>query len=203
MLPRRTFLQMLSSGALAIMAGCSPRPSGEILPYVVAPEAGQDHQFFATALPYLGMARGMLVESAAGRPIKVDGNPAHPSSLGGSDIYAQAALYDLYDEKRLRAPLRSGRPAAFRQMLDEVKAALGPEGKGLHVLTRTVASPALESALQNLGREVRWHRYDPIWQVSSACQRVCQMRYRLQPGVETLVAFDQDPLGMHPEHLRH
>lgn len=201
-LGRRTFLQMLSGSALALMAGCSPRPRGEILPYVVAPEAGEERQFFATVLPYLGMARGMLVESVAGRPIKIDGNPAHSGSLGGSDIYAQAALYDLFDEKRLRTPLRSGRPAALRQMFDEVKAALGLEGQGLHVLSRTVASPALETALQGLGKQARWHRYEPIWPVSLACERPSHVHYRLQAGLETLVAFDQDPLGMHPEHLR-
>ncbi|ODT57071.1 hypothetical protein ABS71_20735 [bacterium SCN 62-11] len=199
---RRSFLQMLSAGSLAIMAGCSARPSSEILPYVVAPEAGTERQFFATALPYLGMARGMLVESVAGRPIKVDGNPAHPGSFGGSDIYAQSCLFDLYDEKRLRAPLRSGRPASLRQLLQEVKGLLGPEGRGLHVLTRTVASPALESALKGLGPALRRHRYDPILSHSSACQQPSHLRYRLQPGVETLVAFDQDPLGLHPEHLR-
>ncbi|MBX3169533.1 MAG: 4Fe-4S dicluster domain-containing protein [Candidatus Eremiobacteraeota bacterium] len=196
-LGRRTFLQLLSGGALALMAGCSPRPRGELLPYVVAPEAGEEQQIFATALPYLGMARGMLVESVAGRPIKIDGNPSHPASLGGSDIYAQAALFDLFDEKRLRMPLRSGRPAAFRQMLDEVKGWLGAGAEGLHILTRTVASPALQAAISALG--ARWHRYDPIWPVSLACRRPAHLRAPLQP---CLVAFDADPLGMHPEHLR-
>jgi Fe-S-cluster-containing dehydrogenase component len=199
---RRTFLQMLSAGAAAIMAGCAARPSGEILPYVVAPEAGPERQFFATVLPYLGMARGMLVESVAGRPIKVDGNPGHTASSGGSDIYAQASLFDLYDEKRLRTPMRSGRPAALRQMLDEVKRLVGAEGQGLHVLTRTLASPALESALKGLGKQARRYRYDPIRLLSAACERPSHLRYRLQPGVETLVAFDQDLFGLHPEHLR-
>ena len=202
MLPRRDFLQMLSAGALALMAGCSPRPRGEILPAVVAPEAGAEEQTFATVLPYLGMSRGMLVNAAAGRPIKIDGNPRHAASLGGSDIYAQAALFDLYDEKRIRVPTRSGRPAAFKQMLNEVKTLIGPEGQGLHVLSRSLASPALEWALQRLGKAVVRYRYDPIELASRACSRLCHMRYRLQTGLKTLVAFDQDPLGMHPEHLR-
>ncbi|MFN8608926.1 MAG: 4Fe-4S dicluster domain-containing protein [Vulcanimicrobiota bacterium] len=201
-LARRTFLQMLSSGAVALLSGCSPRPSAELEPYVTAPEAGADSQFYASALPYLGMARGVLVESVAGRPVKIDGNPLHPASLGGSDIYMQAALLDLYDPGRSIAPTRSGRPAAFAQLLVEIEKLVGPEGSGLHVLTRSLASPSLQAALTRLGKAVRWHRYDPLWQPSLACPRPCHLGYRLESQVKTLVSFDQDFLGMHPEHLR-
>ena len=39
---------------------------------------------FATASVVGGYASGMLVRHADGRPIKVEGNPAHPASLGAT-----------------------------------------------------------------------------------------------------------------------
>ena len=62
-------------------------------PWVKSPEnvvPGRP-QFYATAMTFGGLATGLLVESHAGRPTKVEGNPDHPASLGSTDIFAQAA----------------------------------------------------------------------------------------------------------------
>ena len=58
--------------------------------------------FFASAVPIDGFACGVLVKSEMGRPIKIEGNPAHPASLGATDIFGQAALLGLYDPDRSR-----------------------------------------------------------------------------------------------------
>jgi hypothetical protein len=39
-----------------------------------------------------------------GRPIKIDGNPRHPASLGATDVFAEAELLSLYDPDRSKAP---------------------------------------------------------------------------------------------------
>ena len=41
--------------------------------------------YFATAMPLDGVALGVLAESYMGRPIKIEGNPQHPASLGATD----------------------------------------------------------------------------------------------------------------------
>lgn len=51
------------------------------------------------AFPY-----GMLVKTVDGRPIKIDGNPAHPVAGGGSNAAMQATLLTLYDPDRLAQP---------------------------------------------------------------------------------------------------
>ena len=64
--------------------------------------------FFATALPLGGAGRGVRVESHEGRPTKVHGNPPHPGSLGATDVFAEAAVLDLFDPTRDLARLRGG-----------------------------------------------------------------------------------------------
>ena len=87
------------------------QPEEEILPYVEQPERlvpGVPLRF-ATALPLNGYARGVLCTSHEGRPIKLEGNPAHPASLGATDVFAEAELMQLYDPDRSRGPRQAGR----------------------------------------------------------------------------------------------
>ena len=49
------------------------------------------------------------MKSEMGRPIKIEGNPAHPASLGATDIFGQAALLGLYDPDRSQLITRGGR----------------------------------------------------------------------------------------------
>ena len=74
------------------IGGCAYQPAESIVPYVQAPEAIVPGKplFFASAVPIDGYACGVLVKSHMGRPINLEGNPAHPASLGAVDIFGQA-----------------------------------------------------------------------------------------------------------------
>jgi len=48
----------------------------------------------------------VIVTSVEGRPIKIDGNPRHPASLGATDVFAEAAVLSLYDPDRSKAVRR-------------------------------------------------------------------------------------------------
>ena len=80
------------------------------MPYVRSPEEllpGVPVRY-ATALSLSGWARGVHAIAVDGRPIKIEGNPVHPGSLGATDVFAEAAILDLYDPDRSRTVTTGG-----------------------------------------------------------------------------------------------
>ena len=168
---RREFLHLMGASlALAGLSACTKQPDEHIVPYSKPPEGvlpGRP-QFFATAVLLNGVATGVLVESHTGRPTKIEGNPQHPGSLGGTDIFAQASVLDLYDPDRGQVVSNARRisswdafTAALKPPLDDQKV---KGGAGLRILTETVTSPTLVSQLQAVLKEypqARWHQYEP------------------------------------------
>src|ERR1041385_5149469 len=103
---RRNFLKMAGvSLALAGLTACTKQQPHEILPYVSQPESliPGEPLFYASAVQLGEFATGVLVKSREGHPIKIEGNPDHPSSRGGSSIWMQASILDLYDPDRSQA----------------------------------------------------------------------------------------------------
>src|SRR5690242_9648327 len=87
-LDRREALALLSSALAIALAGCQ-QPQEEIVPYVDMPEGivpGEPLRF-ATVLPLAGYGRGMHAITIDGRPIKIEGNPRHPYSIGATDLF--------------------------------------------------------------------------------------------------------------------
>ena len=102
-LSRRDALKLMgASAALAGLAACTKLPVQKIVPYVRAPEEIVPGKplFYATVMPQGGIGLGVLAESHMGRPTKIEGNPDHPASLGGTDVFAQASVLTLYDPDR-------------------------------------------------------------------------------------------------------
>ena len=64
-----------------------------------------------------GYASGLLVESHEGRPTKVEGNPAHPQTLGATSSFDQALILGLYDDDRAKQLAPAPRPLAWRTFL--------------------------------------------------------------------------------------
>jgi molybdopterin-containing oxidoreductase family iron-sulfur binding subunit len=160
---------MGSALAMAGLSACS-RPVEKILPYAKNPEELVPGKpwFYATAIPFPFGARGVLVASHMGRPVRIEGNPEHPDSLGASDIFSQSAVLSLYDPDRSQAVTHEGQIDSWQHFsavagarLDEERAT---KGAGLRILTGTVLSPTLAAQLQSFLRafpEAKWHQYDP------------------------------------------
>jgi MoCo/4Fe-4S cofactor protein with predicted Tat translocation signal len=170
-LGRRHFLKLMSASlALAGAGACTRQPTEKIVPYVDIPELIVPGRplYFATSMPLLGVGAGVLAESHMGRPTKLEGNPDHPSSLGGTDVTTQASVLGLYDPDRAQVVNSVGaiRPwSAFVKTLTEAMSRQrDKKGAGLRLLTGAVTSPTLVSLLEDVLKrypEARWHRYEP------------------------------------------
>ena len=100
---RRGFLKLMGASiALAGATACTRQPDELLVPYVRQPEEVVPGKplFFATAMTLGGIGTGLLAESHMGRPTKLEGNPDHPSSLGATDLLAQASILTMYDPDR-------------------------------------------------------------------------------------------------------
>src|SRR5205823_2574089 len=124
---RRQFLMLAGASlALAGLTGCRFLPQKKIVPYVDKPEdlTYNVPLHYATALPLSGVATGVLVSSREGRPIKIEGNPDHPGSLGAADSITQATLLSLYDPDRSQTVLRLGEVSTWEAFLTDARKAL-------------------------------------------------------------------------------
>ena len=167
---RRDVLRLMAaSAAMAGLGACTKLPTEKIVPYVHPPEeivAGRP-LFYASSMPHAGAATGVLVESHMGRPTKIEGNPEHPGSLGGTDVFMQASILDLYDPDRSQTVIHEGRVSTwsdFAAAMGNARTRLAPKGAGLRILTETVISPTLGAQIQKLLSqfpEAKWHQYEP------------------------------------------
>src|SRR3569623_2129388 len=97
---RRDILKLMSASmALAGLSACVKQPLQPIVPYVRQPnEVTLGLPLFVdSAMPFGAYALPVLVESHEGRPTKIEGNPEHPASMGGSCVFSQASILDMYD----------------------------------------------------------------------------------------------------------
>ncbi len=171
---RRRFLKLMAASlALSGLAGGRARGDDRDweVPFVNQPERAQpgaDLSFASLALVD-GYANGILVTTRDGRPFKIEGNPQHPWSRGGTDVLGQASVLGLYDPQRSAAVRFRDRPsswAAFRgAMTGQVAALKADQGRGLSLLTGPLTSPSLLSQIDAMRRifpAMRWHSHTPV-----------------------------------------
>ncbi|HEX2652227.1 MAG TPA: 4Fe-4S ferredoxin, partial [Xanthobacteraceae bacterium] len=214
-LNRRQALGLLAAGITTGLAACS-KPTEEIIPYVSQPErlVPGEALKFATTLSLSGFGRGVIVTSIDGRPIKVEGNPRHPATLGATDVFAEAAVLSLYDPDRSRTILHNGviaSPDALRQAVQaQHQRMLQRKGEGFRLLTGRISSPTLLRQIDDLLQmfpNATWHSYEPT--ENDAEQAGAALAFgtplSIVPQLERariLVNLDADPLGHGPDQLR-
>jgi len=206
-LRRRQFLSLSGAISALVGIGCSiRRPVEKIMPYTEMPAdvtVGVPSHY-ASVLTRRGEALGVVVQSSEGRPTKVEGNPEHPGSAGGTDLQAQAALLDLYDSERARTPTLQGAPRTYAEV-DAVLAELAGQlaasgGAGLRVLSEPSLSPTfvrLRAALAAKLPNAVFHTYAPVSDSNEragtqlAFGRPLLVQHRLA-GAQVIVALDSD-----------
>ena len=169
---RRGFLKLMGSSlALAGMTACTKQPFESIVPYVQQP---QDFipgvpKFYATAFTMGGYGMPLLVTSREFRPIKIEGNDRHPATQGGTDVFAQASLLDLYDPDRSQNVMYLGDISNWNTFVGALQPALAGQkksgGAGIRILAQPFSSPTLADQMQQVQKnfpQAKWHFYSPV-----------------------------------------
>ena len=167
---RRDFMKLM--GASMALAGLGltscRRPQMHMVPFTKSVEWTIPGKFlyYATAMPRRTGAIPLIATTVDGRPIKLEGNPLHPASGGGTDLYAQASLLDLYDPTRSRRFVNQGKEstrADFDSYLEKLHAQIGG-GDGLAFLVEETHSPTrerLRTELEKAFPKLTWCVYEP------------------------------------------
>ncbi len=203
---RRQFLQLMGASiALAGLTACR-RPVEKILPYVRQPEQiiPGIPLYYATAMPFRGSLRPLLVESHEGRPTKIEGNPDHPMSRGATGVFEQASLLNLYDPDRSQRVLHQGQPSSWADFVQFAqRLAAEAASKRLAVLCEPSSSPTLAALRQELARryaQVHWIEYaaegddNERLGLQQAFGQPVRARYRFSEA-RVIVSLDADFLG--------
>ncbi len=224
---RRQFLTLMSASmALAGLASGCRRPVEHVLPATRVSEltlAGEA-QFFATIMDLGGQALGLLVRSNDGRPTKIEGNPAHPSSLGAANAYAQASVLDIYDPERSQFVRKDGKRLLVKDKDSEkdigwdeftkfAKDHFGKlkasQGAGLRFLGESSSSPSLRELKDHVLKtfpQAKWHAWDAVSQDNAlqgaqiAIGQPAHTHYAFDKA-EVVLAVDSDFLALDPQNV--
>lgn len=217
---RRGFLKVMGASlALAGLSACTKQPMEAIVPYVRQPEEIIPGRplFYASSFLWNGYAQGILVESHMGRPTKIEGNAEHPASLGGTSVFSQASILNLYDPDRSQSILNLGAISDWSDFLTVLQSRMAVEkgrsvpGSGLRILTETVTSPTLAAQINELLAAypgARWIQYEPVGQNEKrkgamlAFGEPLECYFRMDRA-DVIVSLEDDFLMFGPAQLRY
>ncbi|MBV9671194.1 MAG: TAT-variant-translocated molybdopterin oxidoreductase, partial [Verrucomicrobia bacterium] len=214
---RRHFLKIMGAAfGLLGFSNCSRLPQEKIVPYVDQPErlVSGEPLFFATAATRSGFATGVLVRSNEGRPTKIEGNPAHPTSLGAVGPIEQAEILSLYDPDRSQGITNRGEIQTWAALTEAIQQELqrhkGDQGTRFRLLTPPITSPTLGFQLASLLKSLpkaRWIQWDPIsrFAITEGTQiafgQPLEPEYDLEKA-DVIVSFDYDFFVEAPDRLK-
>ncbi len=215
---RRHFLKIMGASlGLAGLTACTKQPEEKIVPYVKIPDGLTVGKplFFATSVIDGGYAKGVLVESHEGRPTKIEGNPDHPASRGGTDTFTQADVLGLYDPDRSRVVRYRGEIRTWGDFTTTMKhqydAHKAIRGAGLRIVTGTITSPTLGAQLEALLTEMpeaRWYHWEPVSSDNARAGRFAALggvkdaRYRFDRA-DVILNLEDDFLAFGPGAAAH
>ena len=212
-LSRRNFLSLIAASvALAGLEGCK-KPVQKIIPYVEA-EIGTIPgipKYYASTLPFKNNALGVVIENHDERPVKVEGNEKHPTSLGKSNSFAQASTLEMYDPDRARGVKFKGNKVDWNEYLKFAKSINDGNGKGLAVLMQESSSPTIKSIQEDFKKNLPnadWVVYESVNNenlydgIELAFSKRLQPLYRLEKA-QIIVSLGSDFLGVDDNNIYH
>jgi molybdopterin-containing oxidoreductase family iron-sulfur binding subunit len=145
--------------------------------------------YYATTIANGYDFASVLVKTREGRPIKIENNNLAETN-GMANARVHASVLDLYDNKRVKTPLKDGQPIGWSQFVTETNAKLEElkaAGKEIVVLTQSYASPSTRNLIADFREQytnVRHVTYDAVSE--SAALDAFQAKY----GERALANYD-------------
>ena len=171
---RRQFLKLMGASfafAGVGLAGCR-QPEQHILPYAKQPERliPGVPVFYATSQPTPRDNVPLIAETHEARPTKLEGNPSYLPYGGGTNVFAQTSVLDLYDPDRaMHSVGKTGETLSRSQALDVLQSISqdykARAGSGLAFLAEPSTSPSRLKLVQSLKAafpHAIWAEYDPV-----------------------------------------
>ena len=213
---RREFLRLMGASlAFAGLQACIRLPLERIVPFVSTPEGmvpGMSH-YYSTTLLLDGYPRGVLVKSYDGRPVKIEGNPEHPASLGATDLVAQAEVLSLYDPDRSQHVLHKGANSTWADFTAGFQSAVNGQTTpgSFRVLCERTTSPTILEQLQKLQKQfpqVQVHFYSSVQRglSSQTARLVSGKKFSVKKNfaeASVVLSVGDDFLGIGPEMVRY
>ena len=201
---RRRWLQLMGASlALGGAVGCRYEEE-KIAPFAFRPQTRIPGipQKFATLTEMGGVAEPLLATNYDGRPIKLDGNPKHPDSMGASTTFTQAKMLEFYCPDRLRESLAAAdkgfTETTAEKLIDSLKFT---DFSKVAILAEPSASPSLMRLQQQFtSKGGNWFSFATINDDNTragsklAFGEAYRANYKLDEA-DVIVSLDADPLG--------
>lgn len=168
---RRDFLKSLgfSVGAVALVSSCQ-MPVRKAIPFLNKPEEitpGVANYYASTFYDGHDYC-SILVKNREGRPIKIEGNELSKLTYGGTNARAQASVLNLYDDARLKNPMKNGQESDWDTVDSEIMGKLNAFSDihgSFAIVTGTLISPSTKRLIADFieaNPKTEWVSYDAV-----------------------------------------
>ncbi len=162
-LSRRKFMALTAASLAFATTACKDyRDKGVIVPYNQKPEntlPGKAN-YYASTCTGCSNHCGLLIKTREGRPIKVDGNPEHPSNKGKICPIGQARILNLYHPERYKKYFAKRnnvwQEIDFAAFFSDFVLALNSaqqQGKEIAIISKPIYSPSFARILEDFQKK--------------------------------------------------
>jgi Fe-S-cluster-containing dehydrogenase component len=150
---RSTFLKLMGASAAMLTVNCLPQSKEKIVPYVDKPEhiTHGIANYYASTCSGCSAACGLLIKTKEGRPLKLEGNPNHPTNKGALCATGQASILNLYDPDRAQSPFQieggKATPIKWEDLQKAVSEALATHKGKTFLFTGPINSPTTKKLI--------------------------------------------------------
>ncbi|ADR23654.1 quinol:cytochrome C oxidoreductase [Marivirga tractuosa] len=213
---RRDFLKMMGFGVAAASLAACEAPVRKAIPYLNKPvdvDPGIAN-YYASTYSVGGDYASIVVKTREGRPIKIEGNKNSSITQGGVNAQVEASVLSLYDQERLRGPLKEGKNADWKTIDKEITEqlqAISDAGGQIRIVSNTVNSPSTLKAIQEMADKygnTEHVMYDAISQHGMLMANETMFGIKAVPAYDfskanTIVSFGADFLGTWVSPIEH